>query len=238
MPQSHSSSRRGLTCNHALHTLRKLLCALVWPPRLQARPAGRQRSAGGNVDMQEGSCSHRATEQQRQQRQKPHKGMPRAGSRAGLHPPGSTAPAAAGQCRAWAWQHPPGALGNRRHTPVPSCASASPACQARGSQTDAGSRSEQQPNTCASALPARRAKVASLTGSSPLAGVFQPSPAAPTPARGPPPPQRTRWAEKDWRLLFQKASTKILLYLMAMGHTVAPAGQHSTARTSQRAQHG
>jgi hypothetical protein len=60
----------------------------------------------------------------------------------------------------------------------------------------------------------------------------------PTPARGPPTPQRTRWAEKDWRLLFQKASTKILLYLMAMGHTVAPAGQHSTARTSQQAQHG
>ena len=34
----------------------------------------------------------------------------------------------------------------------------------------------------------------------------------------------TRCAENDWRLLFQKASTKILLYLMAMGQTVASAG--------------
>ena len=32
----------------------------------------------------------------------------------------------------------------------------------------------------------------------------------------------TRCAVKDWRFEFQKASTKILLYLMAMGHTVAP----------------
>ncbi len=31
----------------------------------------------------------------------------------------------------------------------------------------------------------------------------------------------TKCAVKDCRLLFQKASTKILLYLMAMGHTVA-----------------
>ena len=29
------------------------------------------------------------------------------------------------------------------------------------------------------------------------------------------------WAVKDWRLEFQKASTKILLYLMATGHTTA-----------------
>ena len=39
----------------------------------------------------------------------------------------------------------------------------------------------------------------------------------------PPPGPPTRCAEKDWRLEFQKASTKILLYLMATGHTVAPA---------------
>lgn len=35
----------------------------------------------------------------------------------------------------------------------------------------------------------------------------------------------TRCAENDWRLLFQNASTKILLYLMAMGQTVASAGR-------------
>ena len=32
----------------------------------------------------------------------------------------------------------------------------------------------------------------------------------------------TRWAVKDCLLLFQKASTKTLLYFMATGHTVAP----------------
>ena len=50
--------------------------------------------------------------------------------------------------------------------------------------------------------------------------------AAGRPAR----PPRTRCAEKDWRLLFQKASTKILLYLMAMGHTVASAAGRSMMR--------
>ena len=34
--------------------------------------------------------------------------------------------------------------------------------------------------------------------------------------------ERTRWAVKDCLRLFQKASTKILLYLMAIGYTVAP----------------
>lgn len=30
------------------------------------------------------------------------------------------------------------------------------------------------------------------------------------------------YQENGWRRLFQKASTKILLYLIAIGHTVAP----------------
>lgn len=43
------------------------------------------------------------------------------------------------------------------------------------------------------------------------------------PAGGRPPGRaRARCAVKDWRLEFQNASTKILLYLMATGQTVAP----------------
>ena len=34
--------------------------------------------------------------------------------------------------------------------------------------------------------------------------------------------EQTMWPVVDCRLLFQKASTKLLLYLMAMGQTVAP----------------
>ena len=162
--------------------------------------------------MQEGSCNHRATIPQQHQYWQGLLGVPRPHSVAAPSWQHSTCGCDPGQCRATG----PGSthLGFK--------------------EVDIAHQS-----------PAAHQLHLHAEPKQPLSLAPRPSPVCPSPRPLPPPlpaaprpAQRTRWAEKDCRLLFQKASTKILLYLMAMGHTVAPAGQHSTARTSQQAQHG
>jgi hypothetical protein len=151
----------------------------------------------------------------------------------------------------------PAVPGSTRHTPGPSCASASSGGEKRGGGQGRSGRQRKRGERHRLSLarcrgqPAMRGKERQDKHALGRAGLAETqarrpercvcwtqaalpqapaaTPPAPQPIRHPPPatpnlPPPTRCAEKDWRLEFQKASTKILLYLMATGHTVASVG--------------